>query len=921
MSRPGAMHSIRQFFGRRFVLPAVVAVFSIVNAETGLASGWPPFAVADSATVKRGATVSVLDGGQSSVLANDFDIENDRLTAELTRKPKRGELTFYEDGTFIYRHDGSSKDSDAFRYRAFDGTGYSRQVNVRIRIVAGEPVPPAIVGQNPVSALEDGSVQIELRDLQVVDPDNDYPADFSLEVADGENYTRVATTITPIANFNGRLIVPVRVNDGTNFSEFFDLSVDVVPQNDAPFVVAPVPDQEGLEGAEFALSVAANFGDIDEADSLRFSASGLPSSGAIVMDTDTGMLRGTPIRADARDNAYSVSVTATDSAGTSAELTFALLILRNDRADLAVSSSVGANPTLLGDQILWSIDIENQGPAQLEQGELLSSWMTSGPTLSLVAPDGCTITSNDSPTPALRCVLPQLAAGTSLSYDIQGMQAGDGDNTLIAAVVADDPVTDNNTAIVSAQVAIAFSEGPTQTLNQSGMDVAIADFNSDGLLDLAVSGNDTRIYFNAGNRTLQTPGTTIGGGGSHLALLDWNADGLDDVAVAGPSAGSLRVYLGNASGSFADSIEISTRVTGEAKALAAIDADGDGASELVMAGTFGTLIARNRQSGTPVIDTLPGGASLDIVIADLNQDGFKDIAAVAASDRRVNLLRNMQNGTFALQGSFQQGSVAKLSAADLDADGDSDLLLAIDGDDLSPPHIQLMLRQSEWNYVAGITLGASTASDLLTGDFNADGQLDIVTVNAAGVHQVYVGSAGGQHTLDAEQIVSPGMQTGAVADFNADDSLDLILVGANASVLELHANNGIGHLGPGDITAPELSLIGAADITLPAGAEFIDEGATAIDDIDGDITDTILISGVVNTAVVGTYTMTYTVSDRASNASQVSRRVLVGVNQGAGGGGGGGGTFSLFSLMMFVSVAFLFTSYTRNARHEHKTRN
>jgi hypothetical protein len=283
------------------------------------------------------------------------------------------------------------------------------------------------------------------------------------------------------------------------------------------------------------------------------------------------------------------------------------------------------------------------------------------------------------------------------------------------------------------------------------------------------------------------------------------------------------------------------------------------------------------------------------------------------------LLRNMQNGTFALQGSFQQGSVAKLSAADLDGDGDADLLLAIDGDDLGPPHVQLMLRQSEWNFVAGITLGASTVSDLLTGDFNADGQLDIVTVNTAGVHQVYVGSAGGQYTLDPEQVVSPGMQTGAVADFNADDSLDLILVGGDASVLELHANNGIGRLGPGDIIAPELSLIGAAEITVPAGAEYIDEGATATDDIDGDLTDTIVVSGGVNTAVVGTYTITYTVSDRASNATQATRRVVVGVNQGAGGDGGGGGVFSLFSLMMLVLVALLFASYTGRARREDRT--
>jgi hypothetical protein len=875
--------------------------------------------VNDSATVKRGAIVSTLDSGEASVLANDFDLENDKLTAEISRSPRRGELTLNEDGTFIYRHDGSSKDSDEFRYRAFDGNRYSRRATVRITITEADPIAPEIVDQRDVTIAEDSRDEaIQLEDLVVVDPDNEYPLDFTLEVGDGENYSRNGTRISPSADFNGLLAVPVRVNDGTAFSNWFNLRVAVEPRNDPPFVVAPIADQEAFEGLGFALSVAENFSDIDEGDSVRFSVTGLPSD-SIEIDATTGLLRGTPIQTDARVDAYTVIITATDAAGASAKLGFALLIYPNDRADLAISSSVEVNPTLLGNQTSWIIDIENRGPAQLEEGELLSSWTTSGPALSLAAPAGCTITSNDSPTPALRCVLPQLAAGASFSYDIQGMQAGDGDNTLIAAVVADDPVTDNNTAIISAQVAIAFSKGPTQTLNQSGMDVATADFNSDGLLDLAVTGNDTSVYFNAGNRTLRAPGTTIGSGGSHLALLDWNADGLDDIAVAGPSAGSVRVYLGSASGSFADSIAISTRVAGEVKALAAIDADGDGASELVMAGTSGTLIARGQQLGTPAIDTLPGGASLDIVIADLNQDGFEDIAVVAASDRRVSLLRNMQNGTFALQGSFQQGSVAKLSAADLDGDGDADLLLAIDGDDLGPPHVQLMLRQSEWNFVAGITLGASTVSDLLTGDFNADGQLDIVTVNTAGVHQVYVGSAGGQYTLDPEQVVSPGMQTGAVADFNADDSLDLILVGGDASVLELHANNGIGRLGPGDIIAPELSLIGAAEITVPAGAEYIDEGATATDDIDGDLTDTIVVSGGVNTAVVGTYTITYTVSDRASNATQATRRVVVGVNQGAGGDGGGGGVFSLFSLMMLVLVALLFASYTGRARREDRT--
>jgi hypothetical protein len=908
------MFSVRQFFTGRPARTLIVAVLSIGYAGIAVASGQPPVSNDDNVTVKRGATVSVLDSGESSVLANDFDPEGDILTAVLSQNPKHGELTLNEDGTFLYRNNGSSKKDDQFHYRAFDGESLSNEATVKIRITPGDPIAPEIIGQLEVTVPEDGSVRIRLQFLEVVDPDNNYPRDFSLEVADGDNYTRFDATITPLADFNGQLTVAVRVNDGTDFSNWFDLLVDVTPQNDAPFVVSPVPDQETIEGVEFVLPLAGHFDDIDAGDSLRFSAQGLPPSGTFVLDAETGLLRGTAIRADARDTPYSVRITATDTVGSTVELTFGLMIFPIENADIAIASRVAQNPTLVGKPSSWSIDVENLGPAGLAEGELVCSWTTSGPALSLAAMSGCTIESNNSPAPTLRCPLPQLPAGTSWSFDAQGMQDGDGDNTLIAAVIADDPVTDNNTTMVSAQVAIAFSEGPTQVLNQAGADLAAVDFNSDGLLDLVASGDQAIVYLNAGNRSLQTPGTTIGSGGSQLALLDWNGDGLDDVAVAGPSASTVRVYLGDGSGSFPDQIGISTQIPGEATALSGIDIDADGTSELVMAGTFGMLIARTQQTGQTFIDLLSGGAVLDIAVTDFDQDGFPDLVAVAADDRSVKLLRNTTNEAFVTQGSLQEGSVARVSAADLDNDGLSDLLLTIDGEDLGTPHTKLMYRQSDGTYAVANTLGASLASDLMTGDINDDGRLDIVAVNETGVHQVYVAGAAAQYSLDAEQIISPGMRTGLVVDYNDDGSLDLILAGVSAGALELHANNGMGRLGPGDRTAPEITLLGGAEISVPSGVAFVDPGATAMDDIDGDLSDAITTSGNLNTNVVGTYTVTYTVSDRASNTAQVSRKVNVGVNQGAGGGGGGGGRVSAFTLIVLLIIASLITPAGKRSR-------
>lgn len=79
-----------------------------------------------------------------------------------------------------------------------------------------------------------------------------------------------------------------------------------------------------------------------------------------------------------------------------------------------------------------------------------------------------------------------------------------------------------------------------------------------------------------------------------------------------------------------------------------------------------------------------------------------------------------------------------------------------------------------------------------------------------------------------------------------------------------------------DTVAPVLSLVGDANISLDAGTEFSDDGATANDDVDGSITANISVSGSVNTDVPGEYPLTYNVSDAAGNAAiELTRQVTV----------------------------------------------
>ncbi|WP_053002612.1 immunoglobulin-like domain-containing protein [Kordia jejudonensis] len=78
-----------------------------------------------------------------------------------------------------------------------------------------------------------------------------------------------------------------------------------------------------------------------------------------------------------------------------------------------------------------------------------------------------------------------------------------------------------------------------------------------------------------------------------------------------------------------------------------------------------------------------------------------------------------------------------------------------------------------------------------------------------------------------------------------------------------------------DTTAPVLVLNGNATINLNVGDAYTELGATATDNIDGNLTNGIVTTGTVDTSVTGSYTVNYTVSDSSGNTSQVTRTVNV----------------------------------------------
>ena len=78
-----------------------------------------------------------------------------------------------------------------------------------------------------------------------------------------------------------------------------------------------------------------------------------------------------------------------------------------------------------------------------------------------------------------------------------------------------------------------------------------------------------------------------------------------------------------------------------------------------------------------------------------------------------------------------------------------------------------------------------------------------------------------------------------------------------------------------DNVKPVITLKGNSTVNVRLGDKYVDAGATALDNIDGNITSKIITKSNVNTLKIGTYTVSYTVSDKAGNVDTKTRTVKV----------------------------------------------
>lgn len=79
----------------------------------------------------------------------------------------------------------------------------------------------------------------------------------------------------------------------------------------------------------------------------------------------------------------------------------------------------------------------------------------------------------------------------------------------------------------------------------------------------------------------------------------------------------------------------------------------------------------------------------------------------------------------------------------------------------------------------------------------------------------------------------------------------------------------------GDDEKPVITLNGDKDIFIPLGGEYIDEGISAIDNCDQDITSKVKVTDNIDNTKVGDYKIEYQVKDNSNNKSTITRNIKV----------------------------------------------
>jgi hypothetical protein len=276
---------------------------------------------------------------------------------------------------------------------------------------------------------------------------------------------------------------------------------------------------------------------------------------------------------------------------------------------------------------------------------------------------------------------------------------------------------------------------------------ALADINVDGKIDAVVlTGKSVFVLLGLGDGTFQAPKTfTVDASlssGSSVAVADFNGDTKLDIAVTlNLGTGKLVELLGDGTGNFTAHPSSPFAFGMSPSSIVSGDFNGDGNRDLISLGVSQNTVKVSLGNGdgsfqAQVPYTLTGNA-YSVVFADLNVDGKQDLV-VGVNPNALNILFGKADGTFeAPQSVALSASLIypnSVAIADFNGDGKPDVMAAGGGGaNTGFSATNVMLGKGGALFDVGPTpIPGKEPISVGIGDFNDDGKVDAAVANYNG---------------------------------------------------------------------------------------------------------------------------------------------------------------------------------------------
>jgi len=378
--------------------------------------------------------------------------------------------------------------------------------------------------------------------------------------------------------------------------------------------------------------------------------------------------------------------------------------------------------------------------------------------------------------------------------------------------------------------------------------LAVGDINGDGIPDIiAVGGSCIAVLLGKGNGTFQllSNETCPGGGPLSVALADFNHDGYLDVAVLvgadrGSGTGSVAIYMGNGTGSLTGPTSYAVgNATSSYSNIVAADLTGNGFLDLVTANDYDGTISVFLGNGDGTFQSqvvYPIGTSDDWVsIADVNQDGKPDLVVAcysscpSGSGGGFSVLLNNGSGAFAtpvFYGGLSKG-VNGIAIADVNGDGKLDVATASDG---TWSGASVFLGNGDGTFQAPVSYYAPYASAIAIGNLN--GKPDLVLADEQD-SSIWVLLGNGEGTFQPGVAYATDWQPQGLvlADLNGDGNPDFAVGNERSEFLTVALGNGDGTFRAGTnnglTQASQVFNIATADFNRDGNLDIVQSGGVS----------------------------------------------------------------------------------------------